>query len=325
MNRLPIFIIIVIFTLLLWACSPELPATCPDSTPIGLEEPEKFVLDDQVPFRFPLDVLTSDGEIFFGWFGVSNECPPNAKDCYEYPERAYHAAEDYQQPAGTPVYAMADGQVRYSAPAGGYGWLVIINHPQANLYSLYGHLSPSRWSIKSGTEVKKGDLIAYLGNPDENGGSAENPLVPHLHFGLRAGQMENYPRWGEWRFMAGWIQLCPQDLGWLQPSLVINSQNIPPGGFSQPEVPFLERWRTEMLITGIYLPAGVGMLVYALKKHSLILTLASPVFLIAAWVVLTGKGITSSPALLVIGLLLLVFGLLSYFRVHPGRIRNVIA
>lgn len=32
-----------------------------------------------------------------------------------------------------------------------------------------------------------GELIGYLGNPDENGGSAKNPLRPHLHFGIRVG------------------------------------------------------------------------------------------------------------------------------------------
>jgi hypothetical protein len=30
--------------------------------------------------------------------------------------------------------------------------------------------------------------LAYLGDSDENGGSAEQPLEPHLHFGIRAGQ-----------------------------------------------------------------------------------------------------------------------------------------
>ena len=110
---------------------------------------------------------------------------------------------------------------------GGYGWLIIIDHPQVNLYSLYGHLSPSRWKLESGTEVKRGDLIAYLGDSDENGGSADEPLEPHLHFGVRAGQTADYPAKGEWRFMAGWIRLCPQDLGWLQPSVVITRQETP--------------------------------------------------------------------------------------------------
>ena len=114
-------------------------------------------------------------------------------DCYEYPERKFHAAEDYKRLAGTPVFAMADVTISFSGSAGGYGWQILIDHPQANLYSLYWHLSPSRWKQKTGTEVKRGDLIAYLGDSDENGGSQEQPVETHLHFGIRAGQTADYP------------------------------------------------------------------------------------------------------------------------------------
>lgn len=115
------------------------------------------------------------------------------------PLRQYHAAEDYHLPAGSPVYAMADGVISYSGPRGGYGWLIIIDHPRANIYSLYGHLSPSQWRLESGP-VEKGGLIAYLGDPDENGGSPEQPLSPHLHFAIRAGQRTDYPDGGEYDY-----------------------------------------------------------------------------------------------------------------------------
>jgi murein DD-endopeptidase MepM/ murein hydrolase activator NlpD len=222
-----------ILSLFLAACSTQYPESCPSGTLIGLLDADEIASDNSLPFRFPLDESTVDYDLFFGWFGVSNECPPDMPDCYNYSNLAFHAAEDYKRPAGTPVYAIADGHISYSGPAGGYGWLILIDHPQANLYSLYGHLSPSRWKLKSGTDVKRGDLIAYLGDPDENGGSAENPLEPHLHFGIRTGQKADFPGRGEWRFMAGWIRLCPQDLGWLQPSQIITSQEIPPGWISK--------------------------------------------------------------------------------------------
>ncbi len=89
--------------------------------------------------------------------------------------------------------------------------------------------------------MSKGDLIAYLGDSDENGGSQENPLRTHLHFGVRAGQRSDYPAAGQWRWMAGWIKPCPQDLGWLQPSAVITSQVIPTGGFREPESAFIQK------------------------------------------------------------------------------------
>jgi murein DD-endopeptidase MepM/ murein hydrolase activator NlpD len=67
------------------------------------------------------------------------------------------------RPAGTLVYTMATGSVSFSGPMGSYGWLIIIDHPQANLYTLYGHLSPSGWRIESGTTVEKGELMRRAG------------------------------------------------------------------------------------------------------------------------------------------------------------------
>lgn len=113
--------------------------------------------------------------------------------------RRSHLAVGPRSPAGTPVYAMAAGGVTFSAPMGGYGWLIMVDHPQANLYSLDGHLSPSRWHSERGP-VEKGQLLAYLGDADENGGSAARPLRPHLHFGIRTGQRADYPGIGEWRW-----------------------------------------------------------------------------------------------------------------------------
>jgi murein DD-endopeptidase MepM/ murein hydrolase activator NlpD len=250
-----------------------------------------------------------DYKLFFGWFGVSNECPPGMKDCYEYPVRQFHAAEDYKRPAGTRVYAMADGRISFSGTAGGYGWLIIIDHPQANLYSLYGHLSPSRWKQESDTDVKRGDLIAYLGDPDENGGSAESPLEPHLHFGIRAGQRDDYPSRGEWRWMAGWIRLCPRDIGWLQPSLIITSQEIPVSGYPQPQVPFLIRWGQGLLITGLYASCGAGMLVEAIRKKWRLFLIFPGILLVVAGIVLRNNRMLSTYALLLIGILMLAFGI----------------
>ena len=300
--------------LLLTGCSTEYPQSCPASTPIGLLNAEEIASDDSIPFRFPLEESTVDYELFFGWFGVSNECPPNMPDCYNFSDLAFHAAEDYKRPAGTPVYAMADGRVSFSGTAGGYGWLIIIDHLQANLYSLYGHLSPSRWKLSSGTDVKKGDLIAYLGDPDENGGSDESPLEPHLHFGIRACQRNDYPGRGEWRWMAGWIRLCPQDLGWLQPSLIITSQEIHSGGYPQPKVNFLIRWGQELLITGLYGIFGTSFLVGTIRKKSRFLPILPGILLVAAGIVLHNNRMLNTYALLVMGILMLAFGIFYYVR-----------
>jgi hypothetical protein len=235
-------------------------------------------------------------------------------DCYVYPVRQFHAAEDYKRPAGTPVYAMADGRISFSGTAGGYGWLIIIDHPHANLYSLYGHLSPSRWKLETGTKVKRGDLIAYLGDSDENGGSEKEPLEPHLHFGIRAGQTADYPSKGEWRYMAGWIRLCPQDLGWLRPSLVITIQEIPAGGYSQPKVGFLTRWGIELLIISIYTVGAVCMLIYGVRKKHRFLLLFPGTLAVAAGIVFHNNRVMGSYTLLVIGILILAVGIYYFIQ-----------
>ena len=177
----------MLLVFLLSSCS-QSSTSCPEQPQADLSGALDYAGDDQLPFQFPLDELGLD------------DVPAPARFCdgswqEKEEDRKYHAAEDYHLPAGSPVYAFADGKISFSGPMGGYGWLIIIDHPQANLYSLYGHLSPSRWYLESGV-VKKGDLIAYLGDSDENGGSAEHPMRPHLHFGVRAGQRADYPGMG---------------------------------------------------------------------------------------------------------------------------------
>jgi murein DD-endopeptidase MepM/ murein hydrolase activator NlpD len=162
--------------------------------------------------------------------------------------------------------------------------------------------------------VKKGELIAYLGDPDENGGSAGSPLVPHLHFGIRAGQRADYPGKGEWRWQAGWIAPCPRDLGWLQPSAVIMSQHIPTGGHPGPASAFLDLWGIELLVTGAYSVFGVGLLVTAIRKKKPLFMPFPGVILIAAGIVLLDSGMVRTFALLAIGILLTGIGIVAYSR-----------
>ncbi len=302
-----------IVALFITACTTQFPESCADYTPVGLSSANEIASDQSLPFQFPLEVSSIDDTLYYGWFSVSNQCPPDMKNCYEYPERKFHAAEDYKRPPGTPVYAIADGIIRYSGPEGGYGWLIIIDHPQANLYSLYGHLSPSRWKLKVGTEVERGSLIAYLGDPDENGGSEEQPLVPHLHFGIRAGQKRDYPAKGEWRYMAGWIRLCPEDVGWLNPSVTITNQEIPKGGFPQPEVGFLTRWGTELLLTLSYIIGGV-LLIFGSRKKKRFILLIPGILTLVLGVVFYMIRLMNSYMLLAAGIINLAVGIYYFIR-----------
>jgi murein DD-endopeptidase MepM/ murein hydrolase activator NlpD len=251
------------------------PLSCPSYKYLKLTAPESFAEDPDLPFRFPLDDPASYTQPVMTNFAVCGWVSKTRREC--------HAAEDYLGDPGTPVYAMADGEISFSGPMGGYGWLIIIDHPQYNLYSLYGHLSPSRWEAEPGP-VKKGDLIGYLGDPDENGGSPEQPLIPHLHFGIRAGQRNDYPGTDEWRWMAGWIAICPQDAGWLQPSVVISGQTIPEGGFQKPSGDFLQVWRFLVVFGVIYFIGWLAMLIYTSRKNKPHLLFAfSLLYAVTAW------------------------------------------
>ena len=270
----------IFLVFLISSCS-QSAVNCIEQPYPDLSEALTYAENDQLPFQFPLDEL-----------GIDVDADPTpARFCRgswekegEEEKRKYHAAEDYHLPAGSPVYAFADGEISFSGRMGGYGWLIIIDHPQHNIYSLYGHLSPSRWYLESGTVVKKGDLIAYLGDSDENGGSKKYPLVTHLHFGIRTGQRTDYSGQGEWRWMAGWIKPCPSDLGWLQPSLIITSQEIPPGGFPMPKGSFFEKWGSEIILLSIYAGSGVVALINSLRKKNKIIPITySFVMVLAGW------------------------------------------
>ncbi|MDH5307625.1 MAG: M23 family metallopeptidase, partial [Myxococcales bacterium] len=73
-----------------------------------------------------------------------------------------HHGIDYAAPTGTPVWAVADGEVIYRARAGGFGNLVKIRH--ANGYvSYYAHLSRYAKNLKVGQKVGQKQVIGYVG------------------------------------------------------------------------------------------------------------------------------------------------------------------
>lgn len=90
-------------------------------------------------------------------------------------EKAFHAGVDVAVPVGTPVPAVADGEVEYAGAMGGYGNLVVVRHPGGQR-SLYGHLDSL--SVRAGDGVATGQLVGLSGNSGRSTG-------PHLHFETR--------------------------------------------------------------------------------------------------------------------------------------------
>lgn len=85
-----------------------------------------------------------------------------------------HKGVDYAAPRGTPIKAAGDGRIELAGRRGGYGNTVIIAH--GNTYkTLYGHMQGFAKGIKTGSNVKQGQIIGYIGTTGLSTG-------PHLHY-----------------------------------------------------------------------------------------------------------------------------------------------
>lgn len=92
---------------------------------------------------------------------------------YIYGVRDVHRGMDVPAPAGTPIYAAADGVVSTKAHWS-YGTCVKISH-SPSLVTIYGHMSARAAGITDGVFVTKGQLIGYVGSTGNSTGN-------HLHF-----------------------------------------------------------------------------------------------------------------------------------------------
>ena len=87
-----------------------------------------------------------------------------------------HNGIDMSAPVGTAIFAADNGTVTYSEfNDGGFGYLIKIDHGNG-LETYYAHCS--ELLVEAGTVVKKGDLIARVGNTGRSTGA-------HLHFEVR--------------------------------------------------------------------------------------------------------------------------------------------
>jgi murein DD-endopeptidase MepM/ murein hydrolase activator NlpD len=91
-------------------------------------------------------------------------------------DRDFHPGLDISADKGTPIFATAAGKVELAAPSGDYGNLVVVNHGYG-LVTRYGHLS--KFAVWQGRDVKRGDIIGYVGSTGRATG-------PHLHYEVLA-------------------------------------------------------------------------------------------------------------------------------------------
>jgi murein DD-endopeptidase MepM/ murein hydrolase activator NlpD len=83
-----------------------------------------------------------------------------------------HPGLDISADRGDPVYATAAGRVERAGWSGDYGNLVVVTH-NFGLSTRYAHLS--KVSVRAGGDVKRGDIVGYVG-------ATGRATSSHLHY-----------------------------------------------------------------------------------------------------------------------------------------------
>jgi murein DD-endopeptidase MepM/ murein hydrolase activator NlpD len=90
-----------------------------------------------------------------------------------YKIRKFHYGMDFTAPMGAEVYATGDGTIQsVESSKRGYGNKIVVNHG-FGYKTLYAHLSG--FNVKVGQNVKRGDVIGFVGNTGLS-------TAPHLHY-----------------------------------------------------------------------------------------------------------------------------------------------
>jgi murein DD-endopeptidase MepM/ murein hydrolase activator NlpD len=99
-------------------------------------------------------------------------------------QRKMHEGLDIAARTGTPIFASADGIVSRAETAPGYGKLIVIDHGYG-FKTYYGH--NSKFFVKVGQRIKRGDRIAAVGSTGSSTGS-------HVHYEVRRNGVPLNPR-----------------------------------------------------------------------------------------------------------------------------------
>jgi len=90
-------------------------------------------------------------------------------------KRNFHSGVDISNRKGTKIIATANGKITFAGRKMYYGNLITIDHGYGKA-TKYAHLK--KILVKRGQKVKRGDVIATLGNTGQSTG-------PHLHYEVR--------------------------------------------------------------------------------------------------------------------------------------------
>lgn len=152
--------------------------------------------------------------------------------------RTVHLGLDVFAPPGTPVFSPADGVVKFARDNDArldHGSTIILEHRAGVAgpggrplvyYTLYGRLGRAALEgMEPGRTVGRGERIAGIGDPEENGNRP-----PHLHFQIILDLLEgcgDFPGFGRASERDVWLSLCPD------PNLILG---MDPKDFADPHL-----------------------------------------------------------------------------------------
>jgi peptidoglycan LD-endopeptidase LytH len=120
--------------------------------------------------------------------------PDELRDSYSHARSGgrVHDAIDIHAPRGTPVIAVADGEIirLHSGARGGLSVYHLDDDGRTRYY--YAHLDHYAEGLRAGNRVRRGDVIGYVGDT----GNAQ-PGDHHLHFAVAV--LSSRSRWWEGR------------------------------------------------------------------------------------------------------------------------------
>jgi len=95
----------------------------------------------------------------------------------------FHSGIDLRTSKGTPILATADGRVIKTSKMGGFGRTITIDHSYG-IHTFYAHCS--KINVEEGQVVKRGEVIAYVGQTGTTTGD-------HLHYEVHVYSVPKNP------------------------------------------------------------------------------------------------------------------------------------
>lgn len=148
--------------------------------PVAAVVPAGRAPADNAQMQAPADAVAAavHGKLLVPVQGVKRA---DLRNTYDQPRgnQRQHEALDIMAPKGTPVLAVADGKVAKLFASKPGGTTLYQFDPSGKYAYYYAHLDRYAEGIEEGMELKRGDVIGYVGVTGNS-----DPNAPHLHFAV---------------------------------------------------------------------------------------------------------------------------------------------